>query len=185
MVNNTSKSHEEAIVILRFKHYITYFIMLAVLGCGVLFSFGTIVPYMMTFDFNQIWPANSGGEGKKAVLFVLSWVFWFYSPTLIAIFTAGDIYLYDDFVAVKPILPFFKKRVVCYEGLHVRIRKGRGMLLTNAIVPKWWRSPFKYWKIISFYGVGIPFSNMALKNPESLQIAIEKIQREAKTTSVF
>jgi len=176
---------EKPLIVLKFKPWISYFCMIAVLMCSVLFSFGTIVPYMATFDFNQIWPANSGGVGKKIILFILSWIFWLYSPTLISVFIGGNVYIYEKFIELRPFLPFIKKRIVYFDELRIRIRKGRGMLLTNLVIPIWWKSPYLYWKIVSLYGFGIPFSTAGLKNPESLSLAIELVKARAISISNF
>jgi hypothetical protein len=179
------ESIESPLVILRFKPWIICYCMIAVLMCSWLFSFGTIVPYLTTGDFNQIWPANIGNTGEKIVMFAIAWPFWLYFPTLIPVFATGNVYFFEKHIELRPYLPFIRKRIVYYDGLHIRIREGRGILLTNAIIPKWWKSPYTYWKIVSLNGFRIPFSSIGLKNPEVLPQAISIVREKATSVSTF
>jgi len=176
---------EDPILVLRFKRWVIYYSMAAILICCWLFSFGTILPYLTTGDFNQIWPANVGREGKKAVMYIISWIFWAYSPTLISFFAWGDIYFFRKHIEMRPLLPFINKRIVKLEDLHVKIRKGRSMLLTGKFLPKWWKSPYIYWKLVYLQGVAIPKSGMGLNTPEKLPEATELVKNYAKSITYF
>jgi hypothetical protein len=86
------------------------------------------------------------------------------------------VYFFARYIELRPFLPFVNKRVIYFDRLHIRIREGREILLANSEIPKWWESPYNYWKLVSLYGFCVPFSSISLKNPEALPQAIKIVR---------
>lgn len=155
-------------VVLKFKRWFFLFTLAAVLIICWFSIFGVVMPYLATGDFNQIWPANKGSELKKASIFIASSICILGFPTLAPVFYYGDLYIFSNRVELRPYLPMFSKRIVYFDTLNITDRNVRGRLLTNSVLPKWWKSPYKYWREASWLGITVPFFDITLSNPKSL-----------------
>lgn len=181
---NTVKT-ETPFIVLRYKKWFIFFGMLVMIFCFWLYSYGTLVPYFTTGDFNEIWPKHKGSITSKAFFFFTSWVFWTCSPITIRLFNIGDIAFYETHIEVEPYLCCFKKRIIFYDLMNVMFSNGRGMILTNGSPGKLSKNPIGYWRTVSLQGIVIPYTSMVLWNPESLDKAIRIIhERAIKITQI-
>jgi len=170
---------EEPLVELRWKEWLYYFTIFAIIFITWINIFGVIIPYLTTGDFNEIWPAhvnNATEKVEKAVLFLVSWPWLLLSPILAGAFRAGVVSFHETYVEQRPYLPFFKKITIPYDALHIK-ESSTGMRLTNGSVPPWRVNQFKYWKTLWWEGIAISMIDMVLSNPECLPQAI-KLARE-------
>lgn len=172
---------EEPLVELRWKKWFYYLTILGIIWATWLFSFGTIIPYLTTGDFNEIWPAhvnNATEKTEKVVLFVISWIWLPCLPFLAGAFRMGAISFYETYVEQRPYLPFFKKITIPYDAMHLK-ETSQGMTLTNGSISPWQVNQFKYWKKKYWQCIGFSLIDMIYSNPESLPQAIQLARERA------
>jgi hypothetical protein len=176
--DTTPAPKEQPLVELRWKTWLFALLLLTIIWCIWLFSFGTIVRYLTTGNFAEIWPAREYDILEKQVLFVFAWIFWLGSPVLFQLFRLGVVALYETHVEQRPYLWFIKKATIPYDEMHVT-DKNQVMTLTKGGIPKWRESLYKYCKAKYLESITIPSNGMVLSNPEALPQAIKLVRERA------
>ena len=166
------------LVELRIKLWGFVFTIICILWCMWFFSFGTIVPYLTTGDFAEIWPAHRGNVATKELLFVFAWIFLLCAPALVGHFRVGVVSVYETHVELRPYLWFIKKISIPYDAMHVT-ENSRGMMMTNGRVPEWRENQYNYWKALYLESINISSNSMLLSNPEGLPQAMQIIRDRA------